>query len=193
MAAELPRQDPKALWKELDPETDPVTLEQIHALAARFDRKARLALLLIPAALICVAFIGGQEWQMNPDPLARTTVALQIAGMLLSGWLMSRVVFPSRDPSEPAGAYLRRRLQRSLVNVRGGWLITAIPLLPAAMLGFYVAYVRAHPGPHAGPAWVRFAPAALFIAVLVLVLVRTRTGEREIKAQLDEVERLLNG
>ncbi len=191
MAADPSGQDPKALWKELEPETDPVTLDQIHAIARKLDRKARLALIAFLLVVIVAAFAGGQRWQTTHDALTRTNVLLIIGGLLLSGYLSSRVLFPSRDPSEPAGAYLRRRLQRSLANVRGGWMITVTPLLPSLVLSFYAAYGRHLAGPYPGPTWARFLPLAVLAGALVFVLARTRRGERRIRAQLEEVDQLL--
>ena len=41
MAADLSGPDPKALWKEQEQETDPMTLEQIHALVRQYDNQDR--------------------------------------------------------------------------------------------------------------------------------------------------------
>ena len=60
MAAEPSDLDPRALWKALDPEADPVTLDKIHASAGKLDRAARLTLLIIPLYLAACAFsLGG--------------------------------------------------------------------------------------------------------------------------------------
>src|SRR5690349_11236423 len=101
MAADTPGQDPRALWKALDPETDPVALDNIHAAARRFDRAARLATIVVPVFLTVFAFIIGQQWQAIRDPWLRAAVGLMGLGMLASGFLVLRALDLPRAPGEP--------------------------------------------------------------------------------------------
>lgn len=186
MAADPSGQDPKALWKELDPETDPVTLDQIHALARKFDRAARQMLVIMPLILVFMAFMLGQQWQMFNDTLRRSAVALTALGMLMSGFLVIKATVLPRAPGEPAGLYLRRRLQQTLTIMPRGWPLAALPLLPGMLLWAYVEYTN-----NRGPLFLTLLPVALVIAALAFVLRQSSASTPKIRAQLGELDELL--
>jgi hypothetical protein len=179
--------DPKSLWLAQTPEPDPMTLEQVHALARKFDRKAQRFALLVVLVLIVASFIAGQQWQIFHDPLHRAAVALYVAGFALSGWLRWKVVSPRRDPAEPAGVYLRRRLQRAVANLRGGWVLIIAPLAPSILLTSYLAVVQVH-----GPLWAKVLPVVVLAALAVFIVARLRRQAPRIHAELEEIEELLN-
>ena len=119
MAAEHPGPDPRTLWREQEQETDAVTLDQIHALVSRYDRKMRFFPLIVAVSLVIVGLIGGHQWAGAHDTLDRVLAVLFIlgeAGAFIVGY---RMAFPRRDPSERFGAYLRRRLQLKLAHLPG--------------------------------------------------------------------------
>jgi len=176
----------ETLWRDQTLEIDTMTLEEIHTLARKFDRKARRVLFLGPAGLAVAAFIYGQMWQMFPDSLSRTGIALTLAGMLACGYLSYSVLFPKRDPAEAAGAYLRRRLQSSLRNARGGWLLSLAALLPGLAILEVVTLRSAH-----GPIWALLLPQGLFVLAVALFILNARQGARRLEYELEQLDMLL--
>ena len=181
-------QDLKALWKGQETETDPMTLEQIHALTRKYDRKMRIGLWVLPFGLVATGVLGAQAWMTRPDPLGRLGAVLYLLGMMASFALIARVAFAWRDPAEPAGAYLRRRLERQLANLKGGWVLAMLPIVP----GMVVIYLWILEHNH-GPAWQPWPPLVVMAAVVGFVMIRARRGARRIKADLEELDRLMRG
>jgi hypothetical protein len=186
MAADPTHQDPRALWKALAPETDPVTLDRIHASARKFHRAAALAAVVVPLAVALCAFVIGRLWPAVHDPWLRTAVALLGLGMLASSILVFRARFLPRGPGEPAGVYLRRRLQQELVSSRGGLRYSMLPYAPGILLAAYVALRRGQ-----DPWWAPILAVALMVAAIVLVLWRTGAAAPKLRAQLDELDQML--
>jgi hypothetical protein len=187
MAAEHP--DPKALWLDQEPETDAMTLDQIHSLARRYERKMRFVPLLVGVCLVVVGLIGGDLWSKMHDTLGRASAVLFVLGEATCFILGYRMAFPRRDPAESAGAYLRRRLQLRLANARGGWMMLLTPLLPFLVLTAW--NMAGHPPPR-GWRLVQFAPVAVLAALwLVVFLIQQRRATRDSKAQLEELDALM--
>jgi hypothetical protein len=186
MAADTQGQDPKALWQDQELETDPVTLEHVHDLARRFDRKTRFTPAVMALGLVFVGFLTGELWTGAHDPLQRVGAILFVVGQLGCYFLIYRIVFPSRDPAAPVSAHLRHRLQRVLSYRQGGWAVVLLPLLPFLLVGGYEALKGGH-----GPLWSKIAPFLLFGALLVVVAARARTGARQTRTQLQELDELL--
>jgi hypothetical protein len=137
--------------------------------------------------LIFVGIMVGQLWFGGHDPLQRVLAILMAIGELACFFMVYRVVFPPRDPAEPASVYLRRRLQRSLSYQQGGWTLAVLPLAPVILIAAYKVLIIQH-----GPLWPRIAPMLFMAAILVSVAVRTRIKARRTKAQLQELDALLN-
>ena len=179
-------QDLKALWQGQDQETDPMTLEQIHALVGKYDRKARKAVIVIPLAIAATSVLVGVLWMQSAEVDVRIALALVFAGTLVTYLTAMGMAFPQRDPAESAGAFLRRRLQTQLRKARGGWLLFLAPLVPGLVACFVVAFRRSH--------LVIWAPMPLVAVVapgLLYVMVRTRSQARAFRADLDELDRLM--
>src|SRR5580658_59850 len=162
MAADIEGQDPKALWQHQELETDPVTLEHVHSLARKLDRKMRFTPAVMALGLVFVGFLTGELWTGAHDSLHRVSAILFVVGQLGCYILIYRIVFPSRDPAAPLSAHLRHRLQRILIYRQGGWAVVLLPLLPFLLVGGYEALEGGH-----GPLWLKIAPLVLFGAVLV--------------------------
>ena len=186
MAADLPGPDPKALWRDQAQETDPVTLDQIHAMVRRYDRRTQRAVMVFPVLLVIVGFFGGEAWIKARDALGHALAVAFVLGEASACFIMWRTLYPARDAAEPAGAYLRRRLLRRLGYLRGGWMLAVLPLIPAVVLGQYFRFTYVH-GPWLTRAW----PLILFVAVLAFALARFRTRARKLQAELDELEGLI--
>jgi hypothetical protein len=186
MAADRPGPDPKALWRDQEQEADPVTLDQIHAMVRRYDGRTRRAILAFPIILMAAAFVSGQLWMKTLDPLGHVLAIVTIAGEAATAYIVWRMLYPARDPAEPAGAYLHRRLLRRLAYLKGRWMIAAAPLIPALVLAQYYALTHGHrPWP------ARVAPLVILIAAMAFIRWRVRGRRRRIEVQIDELEGLM--
>jgi len=184
--------DLKTLWKAQQTETDPMTLEQIHALVGKYDRKMRRTAVAFGVILSVAGALGTVQWMTHSDLLGRTGAVLYVLGMLGACALLARYNFPRRDPAEPASSYLRRRLERQLANLRGGWAVALLPLVPFMIEIVVWMALRGH-ATSRGPAWTRYLPLAVLAAVWVVVmLLQIRRQTPRIKADLDELDRLMN-
>jgi hypothetical protein len=182
MAADLSVLDPKSLWQDQEREADPVTLEQIHALVRRYDSRIRWSGVTLALGLVAVGAAVSAAWTRAHDPV---TTVLVSGGELTTFYLIFRLVFPVRDPAEPAGAYLRRRLQLRLRHLQGGWVWALLPLLPAILWRVYVVSRHTQSLP------ARLAQFAIVGLALIFMAIRTRLRARKVKAQLDELDGLL--
>ncbi len=183
MAAEIAGPDPKSLWQDQEQEADAMTLEQVHALVRLYDNKAARQGIALAVCLVAIGAVGATAWIRDHDPV---TAILFIGGELTTISLVWRMVFPPRDPSEPAGAYLRRRLQLKLTHLQGGWLLVILPLAPYVLWLAYVMYQRHQTAPVA-----RLSPFLIIAVGLLFVAARVRRRAPMIKAQIDELDRLL--
>jgi hypothetical protein len=183
MAADAVGPDPKTLWREQEQETDAMTLEQIHALVRRYDSKATRQGIALAVCLVAIGAVGTTAWIRDHDPV---TAILFFGGELTTIYQVWRMAFPPRDPSEPAGAYLRRRLQLKLAHLQGRWLLVMLPLAPYVLWLGYLMYQR-----HQTPPMVRLAPFIIIAVGLLFVAARVRRRAPQIKAQIDELDGLL--
>ena len=62
MAADPSDQVLKTLWQAQEEETDPMTLEQIHAMVDKFDRRTRRAIMAFPLAIAFSTLLIGVSW-----------------------------------------------------------------------------------------------------------------------------------
>ncbi len=124
------QEDLKVLWQAQPQESDPMTLEHIQAISRRLDRNEQRRGFLVLAVTAAAFFLTGTAWQKFPDPMTRTTLALYalgVAGCFATFFWMMRL---ARDPSEPGGVFLRRRLERNLRQAGGRGLAILLPLAP---------------------------------------------------------------
>jgi hypothetical protein len=183
MVADFAGPDPKSLWQDQDEEADGMTLEQIHALVRRYDGKIKIQGIILAATLVAIGAVGVTAWIHDHDPVS---ALLFFGGELTTCYLVWRLAFPPRDPSEPAGAYLRRRLQLKLAHLQGGWLRAILPLLPYILWMGYRMSQRHQIAPMA-----RLSPFILIAVCLLFVAARARVRAPKIKAQIDELDALL--
>src|SRR5438045_694393 len=122
--------NPKALWQGQSPETDPMTLEQIHAIARRMDGKTRLGVVMLMLSAGLIAFLVARAWPAMDDPLRRTGFLLTIAGALFVMWRTFGLILPRRDPAEAGAAFLQRQMRQWMRYNQGGWMLSAAALLP---------------------------------------------------------------
>jgi len=186
MTADPPGQDPKTLWQDQEPETDPVTLTHIHDLARRLDRKRRFTPPALGLGLLFIGFTASKVWFGADEPLGRLLAVLIAIGACATYFMVYRVEFPSRDPAEPASAYLRSRLQRKLSYRQGGWVLAVLPMLPVILIAGYRVLSNEH-----APLWAKTAPFAIWGASLVFLVVSFKIKARQTRAQLQELDDLL--
>lgn len=186
MTADPPDLDPKTLWKELDPETDPVTLDKIHRSARKLDLAARLTLVLMPLYMVAFAFFLGIEWPKLHDPWMKTALVLIALGALVSGGISLRMQVLPRAPGEPAAVYLRRRLQQAVVSTRDGWRLFVLPLAPGVLLAAFAAHRNGQ-----APWWVAFLAVAVLTAAFTFVLWLSRAATPKMRAQIRDLDELL--
>ena len=178
--------DPKTLWQSQDQETDPVTLDQIHSMVSKFDRRTRMATILIPAAITASALLFGISWARASALDVHVALALCFAGSMVTYAMAMRQLLVLRDSTESAGAFLKRRMQVQLSKARGGWLLFLVPVLPGLIACFYVVFQRSHD--------VFWAPVPLLAVVVpgfAFVIVSSRARARKLRADLDELDRLM--
>jgi hypothetical protein len=186
VSPEPPPRDIETLWRDQTPESDPVTLEQIHLLARKVDHRSRRLLVFATGGLAVNAFIYGQLWQMFHDALTRTGLALTLAGVLMCGYLGFSAHFRQRDPAQTAGAYLRLQLQSSLRRARGGWLVSLAALLPGLAILEVATLRNFH-----GPLWALLFPQILLVLMVAFVIVSSRRAARRLEQELARLDQLL--
>ncbi len=184
MAAEP--HDPKTLWQQQEQEIAPVTLDYIHTMSRNLDRKARYKPAIVAVALVAVGVLASLLWRDAHSALQQINVVLFVAGQLGCYFLVYRIAFTARDPAEPAGAYLHRRLARSLSYLGGGVVIALLPLAPFVLVSGYQVLKLGH-----GPLWPRVLPFVILAGLLAFVFVRASASARRTRAQLRELDDLL--
>ena len=185
MAADFAAPDAKSLWQDQAPDADPVTLDQVHALVRGYDRRARRKGATLALMLVVIGALGAVSWIHRHDPI---TAVLFVGGELTAWYLVWRLIFPPRDPAEPAVAYLRRRMQLRLAHAQGGWVWALLPLLPVILRLSYLTLQR-----HQAPALGRATPFIIFVAALGFAAIRAGRRARQVKAELKALDALLKG
>lgn len=184
----------QALWQAQPQESDPMTLENIQAIDRRLDRQTQQRTIILFLTVGLAFLVTGLGWQGAHDLLSRTTYVLYAVGILGCAYVAYRITNLKRDPTEPGGTFLRRRLEHSLRmgGGKGAGLILA-PIAPAFVAMCAVLVRRAataHPGPHvSGLQWIwNWVPLALVaIAWIVMLLIIRPRVIRRIRRDLDEL------
>jgi hypothetical protein len=183
----------KALWQAQPKESDPMSLEHIQAISRRLDRSEQRTMMIMFFFGALVFFHVGQQWQQTDDVLTRVMWALWglgFAGCLVSYFLMMRI---RRDPTEPGGVFLRRRIERSLGLTQGKDFLTLLPLVPWFLSMIAIGIVKHGQMPHRPGLtpetqalfWI---PLMLLAALWVGVIAYFRPRQvRRLRRDLDEL------
>ena len=189
-------EDLKALWQGQPKESDPMTLEHIQAISRRLDRNELRTMLVMFVTAVLASFVVGQQWQRTDDALMRAMwvlYGLGLAGCLATYAVMMRI---KRDPTEPGGLFLHRRLERSLGLARGKNLLGLLPMVPwfVAMMALWFTKRWQPPpttAPHLTPAQValNWLPVvALAAAWLGVMLYYQPRAMRRLRQDLDDLD-----
>lgn len=182
-------EDLMALWQGQPKETDPMILENIKAISRRLDRSERGGMIIMAVATAVAFFVVGQAWQKVPDPMIRVMFALYALGVLGCIAMIYRAIPRQRDPTEPGGVFLRRRLEQYL-RLASGWNLTALlPLAPWLVSLVVVAVLRPLPPHFFGPQlWLRLLPVAVLVVACVGLLLFDRPRRlRRLRRDLEEL------
>lgn len=160
-------EDLMALWQGQSQETDPMILDHIRAISRRLDRNEQRGTLIAVAATAFTAFSVGLVWQTTHDSMIRASFvlfALGMAGFLAMYFHTMRL---TRDPTEPGGVFLRRRLERDIRLTLGrGNLPMLLPLAPALVC--MVVVVATHKPPATAPHLTGLQLALNFLPIVAL-------------------------
>jgi uncharacterized membrane protein YedE/YeeE len=170
-----------------------MTLEHIQAISRRLDRNEQRLLLLMLTVAALFFFGLGLAWQKAPDLLMRVTFALDGLGLAGCFTVSYRITHLKRDPTEPGGLFLRRRLEHYLRLSGGRSAVAALPLVPGMIALIVVAFMhhgQAPPRPHLAGLQValNFLPIVLLAAVwLATLLYYLPRSVRRLRRDLDEL------
>jgi hypothetical protein len=186
-------EDLKALWQGQPKESDPMTLEHIQAISRRLDRSEQRTWLIMAAASAVVFFIVGQQWQRWDDVLIRlmwSLWGLGFAGCMVVFHLMTRL---RRDPTEPGGVFLQRRIERSLGLARGRNFLGMLPMVPWFISMLVIGFVRHgrfsdEPPPPPEKAVLYWIPVVLLAAAWLAVMIYWLPRQtRRLRQDLDDL------
>jgi hypothetical protein len=144
-----------------------MTLEHIQAISRRLDRSEQRTTLIMFVTSVVVFFVAGQQWQRAEDGLWRAMWALWglgFAGCMVVFHLMMRL---RRDPAEPGGVFLQRRIERSLGLASGRNLLGLLPMVPWFISMVVIWFVKGGQAPNP-PHLTPIAVALNSIPVVVL-------------------------
>ncbi|HEY8614694.1 hypothetical protein [Phenylobacterium sp.] len=174
----------KALWRAQEKETDPVTLDAIHARETLFVRRARRgqAAGLFVAAVNAASFTA-IAW-LSADPLLRGGALVVVAGCVWTAWrlgLMAR----RRAPADAGAIALVDHQRAELIRRRQSFaalMLTAGPML-AGLAVMLLALAR-----RGGAANATALGGALLLWLAGAWLAARRHGAR-VQRQIDALDR----
>jgi len=181
----------KELWQSQSTEGVRMSVEQIQAVAGKFQRRIHWRNVREYVVAIAVVVFSGYEFFRAGDLLVRIGFGLIIAGTAYLIWhLLSEGSW--RPLPEDAGLsscieFQRRQLvqQRGLVSSVWRWYLG--PLIPG-MAMLLVAFGRANPGHVKYPALV-VLPEAIFFAVICVAIAKLNANAaRRLQRQIDELD-----
>ncbi|MEI9988876.1 MAG: hypothetical protein WDM86_02455 [Rhizomicrobium sp.] len=184
--------DIKTLWKN-QPAEETVTLANIHAKAAQFQRRIfrRNAIEYIASAFV-VAVFGWYAW-VFPGWMMKTGSVLVILAVLHIVWRLHRQGASRALPDAlDLVAFHRRELMRQRQLLRTAWSWYILPTVPGMVLMLLGRWYQAH------VPWRTLASdhevivlgaiiAALIVAIVWLVQV---IGAARLQRKIDELDRL---
>ena len=191
MTPEQSDQDLKALWRNQQMETGPMSIEQIHARA--FQSRIQIRNLVEYVASALVLGIFGFYAVIFPHPLMKLGAVMIMVGTAVMAWqLHRRASARILPPGAAAGASLsfhRAELVRQRDALRSAFWWYIAPFAPGMMV-FVAGMAQARAGASLG----HLAPLALLIgAYLAAWLLMNRGAAKRLQAEIDDIDALMDG
>lgn len=184
-------QDLKALWRNQQMETGPMSIEQIHARA--FQSRIQVRNLVEYAASALVLGIFGFYAVFFPHPLMKLGAVMVMVGTAVMAWqLHRRASARILPPGAAAGASLafhRAELVRQRNALRSAFWWYIAPFVPG-MTMFVAGMALARPGTSPG----HLAPLGVLIgAYLAAWFLINRGAAKRLQAEIDDLDALMDG
>lgn len=181
----------KELWQSQPTEGMRMSVEQIQAVAGKFQRRIHWRNIREYVAAIVVVVFSAYEFFRGGDQLVRTGFGLIIAGTFYLIWhLLSKGSW--RPLPEDAGLsscieFQRRQLvqQRDLVSSVWRWYLG--PLIPGMAI-LLLAFYHANPGHVKHPSLIVLPEAIFFAVISVAVAKLNARAACRLQRQIDELD-----
>lgn len=188
MTDQPPPRDIKALWRDQQTETHPMTLEFIHARGFQARVRRRNLIEYAASAVVLAAFSAYVVFL--PDPILKAASALIVVGTLIVVWQLhrrgsARPLAPGAS-GQSALAFHRAELVRQRDALRSVWLWYLGPFVPGMLL-FNAGLLMHQPGP---PMVQRLPIPALVIAVFLGIWLLNRRGAQRLQREIDDLDAL---
>ncbi|MBA4011260.1 MAG: hypothetical protein C0481_05280 [Phenylobacterium sp.] len=183
-------QDLKALWRNQQMETGPMSIEQIHARA--FQSRIQVRNLVEYAASVLVLALFGFYAVYFPHPMMKLGAVMIMAGTAVMAWQLHRRASARILPPEAAAgaslAFHRAELVRQRDALRSAFWWYIAPFAPGMMV-FVAGMAQARAGASLG----HLAPlAALICAYLAAWFLMNRRAAKRLQAEIDDIDALMD-
>lgn len=186
--------DIRTLWTSQKTE-ETVTLENVHEMAAKFQRYIyRRNTVAFAAQVLVIAIFGWYVW-VFPGWMAKLGSALVIAAVFFGMWQFFRRGSAHKLPEGSALALLdfhRRELERRRDFLRSYWSWFILPLAPGLLLMLLGRWYQIHV-PWRSLPWdrevVTLSGVIVILGIGIIVLVQ-RLRAMHLQRQIDELDKL---
>ena len=186
-----PEHDLKALWRNQEPETHPMSLELIHARAFQSRIQVRNLIEYVACAAVIAIFLGYAVFL--PHLLIKLGSVMIVVGAAVMAWQLHRRAsartLRAGASAESSLAFHRAELVRQRDALRSAvwWYIA--PIAPG-MAVFVAGLHRAGPG----GSLANLAPLGVLIGLyLVVWTLMNRSAARRLQREIDEIDQLMRG
>jgi hypothetical protein len=181
--------DPRGLWQNQEVEEMKISVEELRAKAAKFQRRMRMRNIREYIAALVVIGIFTLFFVKMTDTIPRIGFAMIIAGSIyymfhLWKWGSSKSV-PAEMGRADCLHYYRDELARQRDLVRSAWLWAVGPIAPGMALFFAWDIVTSPPAQR----WRRLAGISISIAILIAVVWANRHAARRLDRRIAELNR----
>jgi hypothetical protein len=187
MTHEPPKDDDlKALWREQETETPPMSLELIHARGFQWHIKRR-NFIEYAAAVVVVATFSWYVYILS-HPVMKLGSALTVLGTLVLVWQLHKRGSARQPPLGAAAslAFHRAELVRQRDAVRSMWLWYLAPLAPGMIVTMAGMAMSKPDAPLAAKLVMPVVTALVFVGVWLL----NRRGARLLQRAIDDLDAL---
>jgi hypothetical protein len=181
--------DPRGLWQNQEVEEMKISVEELRAKAAKFQRRMRMRNIREYIAALFVIGVFADFYLRMPYSVPRIAFAMIIAGSMyymihLRRWGSSRFL-PAEMGRADCLQFHRGELVRQRDLARSAWLWALGPIAPGMALFFAWDIATAPPAQR----WHRIASVAASVAIVVAVLWMSRRAARRLDGRIAELNR----